>query len=126
MFSPELLDHFENPRNAGEVAEANATAEVANPVCGDVLRLTLKVSQGMILEARFKAKGCVPLMACGSALTELVKGKTVKQALGLKGDDVIAALRGIPQGSIHAAQMAIETLATSLQQLGSRGDDPLK
>ena len=66
-----VLDHFQNPRNAGEIPNPDAAAEIENPACGDVLRLSLKMSDGRIAEARFKAKGCVPAMACGSALTEL-------------------------------------------------------
>jgi nitrogen fixation NifU-like protein len=71
MYSARLLDHFQNPRNPGEIPGADATAEIENPACGDVLRLTLKIKAGRIAEIRFKAKGCVPSMACASALTEL-------------------------------------------------------
>ena len=80
MYSPQLLDHFQNPRNAGEIVEADATAEIENPACGDVLRLSLKVKSGRIAEIRFKAKGCVPSMACASALTEMVTGQTVLES----------------------------------------------
>ena len=66
MYSARLLDHFQNPRNPGEVLDADAIAEIENPVCGDVLRLTLKIKSGHIAEIRFKAKGCVPSMACAS------------------------------------------------------------
>src|SRR5580704_16966687 len=70
MYSPQLLDHFQNPRNAGELAGADAVAEIENPACGDVLRLALTVGEGRITAARFKAMGCVAAIACGSALTE--------------------------------------------------------
>jgi len=69
MYSPQLLDHFQNPRNAGDLADAEATAETENPVCGDVIRLSLRIQNGHIAEIRFKAKGCVPAMGCGSAVT---------------------------------------------------------
>jgi len=75
MYSRQLLDHFQNPRNVGELAAADATAEIENPACGDMLRLTLKFSAGRITEAQFKAKGCVSAIACGSALTELILGR---------------------------------------------------
>src|SRR5208337_4505984 len=117
MYSAQLLDHFQNPRNAGEIADADAVAEIENPACGDVLRLTLKQSAGRIAQVRFKAKGCVAAIACGSALTELVEGKTAEQARKLTGEDVIAAVGGLPQGSSHAAQLALDALAAALGQL---------
>lgn len=117
MYSPQLLDHFQNPRNAGEVADADATAEIENPACGDVLRLSLKVKSGRIAEIRFKAKGCVPSMACGSALTELVTGRTLADSRSLKRDALIAEVGGLPQASTHAAQLALDALATALGKL---------
>ena len=119
MYSAQVLDHFQNPRNAGDVSSPDAQAEVSNPVCGDVLRLTLKVDAGSITEIRFKAKGCVPSMACGSALTELALGKTVGQARALKREDIVSALGELPQASTHAAQLAIDTLAAALHQIHS-------
>jgi nitrogen fixation NifU-like protein len=117
MYSAQLLDHFQNPRNAGEVADADATAEIENPACGDVLRLSLRVKSGRIAEIRFRAKGCVPSMACGSALTELVTGRTVLESRSLKPEAVIAAVGGVPQASNHAVQLALEALSAALQQL---------
>ena len=118
MYSAQLLDHFQNPRNAGEIADADATAEIENPACGDVLRLTLKTGGGRITGARFKAKGCVASIACCSALTELIVGKTPTQALELRREDVIAAVGGLPQGSTHAAQLALDALSAALSQIG--------
>lgn len=117
MYSPQLLDHFQNPRNAGDVAEPDASAEVENPVCGDVVRLTMKVRDGKIAEVRFKAKGCVPAMACTSALTELVLRKNLSEARALRREDLIAAVGGLPQASSHAAQLAIDVLSAALDQL---------
>ena len=117
MYSAQLLDHFQNPRNAGEVSNPEAVAEVENPACGDVLRLTLKLSASHIAEARFKAKGCVPAMACGSALTELIVGKTPQEARRLRHEDVTAAVGGVPQASSHAAQLALDALSAALDQL---------
>jgi nitrogen fixation NifU-like protein len=117
MYSALLLDHFQNPRNAGELADADATAEVENPACGDVLRLSLKTSAGRITQARFKAKGCVAAIACGSALTELVVGKTPKQAEDLRREHVIAAVGGLPQASTHAAQLALDALSKALSRI---------
>jgi nitrogen fixation protein NifU and related proteins len=117
MYSAQVLDHFQNPRNAGELFGADATAEIENPACGDVLRLTLKANAGRITQAQFKAKGCVASIASGSALTELVTGKTLDGARSLRREDVIALLGGIPRASTHAAQLAIDALSVALSQL---------
>jgi nitrogen fixation NifU-like protein len=117
MYSQPVLDHFQNPRNAGEIADADVSAEIENPACGDVLRLTLKVSASGIAQAKFKAKGCVAAIACGSALTELVTGKSFNEARNLRRDDVIAAVGGLPQASTHAAQLALDALSTALGRI---------
>ena len=116
MYSAQVLDHFQNPRNAGDVPGADASAEIENPACGDVMRFTLKMQEGRIVEIRFKAKGCVPAMACGSALTELVCGKSAAEARGLRRQDLIAAVGGLPQASDHAAQLALDVLSAALSQ----------
>ena len=120
MYSPQLLDHFQNPRNAGDLPNADTTAEIENPVCGDVIRLSLKMHANRIEEIRFKAKGCVPAIACGSALTELVLGKNMQEVQRLNRDDLIAALGGLPQASTHAAQLAIDALSKALTQIDFR------
>lgn len=117
MYSAELLDHFQNPRNAGDISDADARAEIENPVCGDVIRLSVKLQNGRIERIGFKAKGCVPAMACGSALTELVCGKTVLEARQLRREDLIAAVGSLPQASAHAAQLALDALSAALQQI---------
>jgi nitrogen fixation protein NifU and related proteins len=117
MYSAQTLDHFQNPRNAGEISDPDAAVEIENPACGDVLRLTVKFSSGRISEIRFKAKGCVPAMACGSTLTELVSGKTVDDARKLRREDIVAAVGGLPQASTHAAQLALDALSAALNQL---------
>jgi nitrogen fixation NifU-like protein len=117
MYSAQLLDHFQNPRNPGDVPGADAMAEIENPACGDVLRLTLKIESGRVAEIRFKAKGCVPAMACASALTELVNGHTLDETRALKRDTLIAAVGGLPQASTHAAQLALDALRAALNKL---------
>jgi NifU-like protein involved in Fe-S cluster formation len=116
MYSRELLDHFEHPRNAGEVTNADATVQVENPACGDILKLSLKLAEGRVAEIRFLAKGCVPAMACGSALTELVRGKTIEAAAGLRREELVQAVGGLPETSIHASHLAMDALATALKQ----------
>jgi nitrogen fixation protein NifU and related proteins len=117
MYSAQLLDHFQNPRNAGDVADPDAIAEIENPACGDVLRFSLRMKSGRIAEIRFKAKGCVPSMACASALTELVSGQTVDETRSLRRETLIAAVGGLPQASTHAAQLALDTLVAALRQV---------
>jgi nitrogen fixation protein NifU and related proteins len=117
MYSAQLLDHFQNPRNAGELPKPDAVAEIQNPACGDIIRLTLKMHADRIQDIRFKAKGCVPAIACGSALTELAQGKAAAEARRLKRDDLIAAVGGLPPASTHAAQLALDALSTALSQI---------
>lgn len=117
MYSPQLLDHFEHPRSAGTVAAPDAVAQRENPVCGDVLKLSAKFAGGKVAEVRFQAKGCVPAMACGSALTELAAGRTLDEAMQIKKEDIIRLLGELPPASGHAANLAVETLAALLAQL---------
>jgi len=117
MYSPELLDHFEHPRNAGEVVDSDVTVQVENPACGDILKLSLKIAEGRIAEIRFLAKGCVPAMACGSALTELVRGKTIEAARGLRREELVQAVGGLPETSIHASHLAKDALVVALKQV---------
>jgi nitrogen fixation NifU-like protein len=117
MYSPQLLDHFQNPRNAGDLPDADATVEIENPVCGDVIRLSLKFDAGRIAEIRFKTKGCVPSMACGSALTEMVLGKTSEEACRVTREDLVRAVGGLPQASSHAAQLALDALGAALAKV---------
>ncbi len=117
MYSAQLLDHFQNPHNVGEIVDADAVAEIENPACGDVLRLTLRASAGRITQARFRAKGCVAAIACGSALTELVVGKTLNEVRNLRREDLNAAVGGLPQASTHAAQLALDALSAALSSI---------
>ncbi len=117
MYSAQLLDHFEHPRNAGEITHPDATAEIENPACGDMLRLTLRIDGGRIAEIRFKAKGCVASIACASALSELARGKSIDEARALHRDQLVEYLGGLPQASTHAAQLALDALSAALNQL---------
>jgi nitrogen fixation protein NifU and related proteins len=117
MYSPELLDHFQNPRNVGDVEAPNLSAQMENPACGDVLKLAARLAGRQIAEIRFRAKGCVPSMACGSAITELIKGKTVEEARQVSREELIRAVGGLPEASGHAAQLAVDTLKGLLRGL---------
>ncbi len=115
MYSAKLLDHFEHPRNAGTLAAFNAQARVENPVCGDVLELQLRIEAGRIAEVRFRAKGCVPAMACASAITELLQGRTLEEAKKIAREQVIAAVDGVPPASGHAADLAVDAVKAALR-----------
>jgi nitrogen fixation NifU-like protein len=117
MYSAQLLDHFQNPRNVGDIADADARAEIENPACGDVLRLTFKIIGERIVRVQFKAKGCVATIACASALTELVVGKTPREAQKLRREDLSTAVGGLPQASTHAAQLALDALLAGLRSI---------
>jgi nitrogen fixation NifU-like protein len=117
MYSPQLLDHFEHPRNPGEVSNPDAMVQVENPACGDILKLSMKVANGQIAEIRFLAKGCVAAMACGSALTELVQGKTLDAVSRLRREELVQAVGSLPEASIHASHLALDALSAALKQL---------
>ena len=110
MYSAEILDHFQNPRNSGEIASPDAFAELENPACGDVLRLTLRVRDNAVLEIRFLAQGCVATLACASALTELVSQKTLSQVRELQRETLVECVGGLPAESNHASHLAMDTL----------------
>lgn len=118
MYSPQVLDHFQNPRNAGEVENPDARVRVENPACGDILQLTAKVAGGRLAEVCFRAKGCVPAMACASALTELIKGKTLEEVRKVRPEQVLEEVGGVPEASGHAAQLAIDAVRALLKSLG--------
>lgn len=120
MYSPQLLDHFEHPRNAGEVAEPDARTRVENPACGDILELSANVREGRVVEIRFKAKGCVPAMACGSLITDMVNGKTLVEAAGMSREEVVERIGGLPVASGHAAQLAVDALRALVRELNAR------
>jgi nitrogen fixation protein NifU and related proteins len=115
MYSPQVLDHFEHPRNPGLVNAPDASAQVENPVCGDILKLTARISQDRIVEIKFLAKGCVPAMACASAITEFLEGKTLTEAAALKREDLVIKLGGLPEASTHASHLAIDALTALLR-----------
>jgi len=117
MYSAQVLDHFEHPRNVGELTDASAIAQVENPACGDVLKLWLRVEGDRIVDVRFRAKGCVPAIACGSALTEMIAGRTINEARGVRRIELVLKLGGLPRASLHTSHLAIDTLAATLNQL---------
>lgn len=116
-YSTQFKDHLAHPRNAGELPDATAVADEKNPVCGDRLRLSLRVENDRIEAARYLAYGCPPTLVCGSVLTELIVGKTIEEAKQLTRADLLNAIGGLPSRKHHAASLAIETLNSALTRL---------
>ncbi len=117
MYNPAVLDHFKNPRNAGELPGATATVEVSNPACGDIMELAVRVAGGRIAEARFRTRGCVTAIACGSLLTELIRDKTLDEARRINYQQISEALGGLPPATVHGSQLACDALTAVLARL---------
>jgi nitrogen fixation NifU-like protein len=122
MYSPRVLAQFQNEKFAGELPDADVYVQVDNPACGDILRLALKADDERISDARFRARGCVAAIACASQLCELLVGRSVVEARGLRREEVVAALGGLPEASVHASHLAVDALKAALRDLtGRRG-----
>jgi nitrogen fixation protein NifU and related proteins len=117
MYSEAVLEHFRNPRNAGDLPDATATVEVTNPVCGDILRLAVRVEGGRITEARFKTQGCVTAIACSSFLTEMLCGKSLEEARSIGYQQISEALGGLPPATVHGSQLACDALEAILAKI---------
>jgi nitrogen fixation NifU-like protein len=114
-YSEKVMDHFLNPRNMGELEDANAIGDVGNPACGDMMRLYLKIENDVITDAKFKTFGCGAAIATSSMLTELLKGKHLDEAKRISNEAVADALDGLPPVKIHCSVMAEEALAKALE-----------
>jgi nitrogen fixation NifU-like protein len=117
VYTAKLLDHFEHPRNVGEIAGPDASVRVENPACGDIMQLTLKLTGGRIAEARYRTRGCVAAIACGSAMTEMLIGLTPAEAAVLKRSAIVEAVGSLPNESTHASHLAIDALKAALKQM---------
>lgn len=118
MYSEQVMDHFRNPRNAGALPGATVEVEgVTNPVCGDVMNLAARIENGAVAEVRFKCSGCVPAIAAGSALTELMEGRRLDDLKQISDQSITEALGGLPSASRHAAQLAADALRALLNEL---------
>jgi nitrogen fixation NifU-like protein len=117
MFNQTVLEHFGNPHNAGDLPGATASVEVTNPVCGDVMRLAVRLESGRIAEARFKTQGCVAAIAAGSVLTDLLEGKSPLEAGSISAGEISDALGGLPSASMHAAQLGRDAVQALTRKL---------
>ena len=114
QYSSKVMEHFNNPRNVGEIADADGVGNVGNPVCGDIMRLYIKVKDGIIVDAKFKTFGCGAAIATSSMVTEMVKGKSVDEALKISNRAVAEALGGLPSVKMHCSVLAEEALRAAI------------
>jgi nitrogen fixation NifU-like protein len=120
MFSDAVLDHFQNPRNAGELPGADAKVEVSNPVCGDVLQLAVRIEGQRITDARFLCRGCTTSIACASLLTEQLHDRTLAEARSVTAQSLSQALGGLPPATFHAAELAADAVETMLRNIAAK------
>jgi nitrogen fixation NifU-like protein len=124
FYNPTVLDHFLNPRNVGDVPHADAVGQAGEPACGDTLRLSLRIKDGRIVDARFRTFGCGAAIASSSMATELLKGRTLDQARHLSDHEVVAALGGLPPAKIQCSLLAAQALRAALADYEKRNPQP--
>lgn len=115
LYSEKVMDHFRNPRNVGEIENADAIGEVGNAKCGDIMRMYLKIDNGIITDVKFKTFGCGSAIATSSMATELIKGKPIEEALKLSNQAVVEALDGLPAHKIHCSVLAEEAIKDAIK-----------
>jgi nitrogen fixation NifU-like protein len=120
MFSDAVLDHFQNPRNAGELPGADAKVEVSNPVCGDVLQLAVRIEGQRITDARFLCRGCTTSIACASLLTEQLHDRTLAEARSVTAQSLSQALGRLPAATFHGAELAADAVETMLRNIAAK------
>ena len=115
MYSEKVMDHFSNPRNVGEIENADGVGQVGNARCGDIMKMYLKIDNGIITDAKFKTFGCGAAVATSSMATEMLIGKTIKEAEDISNKAVMEALDGLPPAKVHCSVLAEEAIAAALQ-----------
>ena len=127
MYSEKVMDHFANPRNVGEIEDANAVGTVGNAKCGDIMKIYMKIEDEVISDIKFKTFGCGAAIATSSMATELVKGKTVEEALEITNKAVIEALDGLPPAKVHCSVLAEEAIKAAIDDYNVRqGKEPVQ
>lgn len=125
FYSEKVMDHFTNPRNVGELADANGVGEIGNAKCGDIMKMYIKVEDGRIADVKFKTFGCGSAIATSSIATEMIKGKTIEEALKLSNKAVVEALDGLPAHKIHCSVLAEQAIKAAIADYYTRlGIDP--
>ena len=120
MYSEKVMDHFTNPRNVGEIEDANGVGQVGNAKCGDIMKMYMKIENDVIVDVKFKTFGCGAAIATSRMATELVKGKTIDEALGLTNKAVMEALDGLPPVKVHCSVLAEEAISAAIQDYYNR------
>ena len=115
MYSQIVMDHFSNPRNVGEIPDADGVGELGSPVCGDMMKVYIKVEDGRIVDIKFRTFGCGAAIASSSIATEMAKGKTIEEALALTKDEIVEALGGLPEAKIHCSVLATDALRKAIE-----------
>ncbi|WP_416197863.1 MAG: Fe-S cluster assembly scaffold protein NifU [Sporanaerobacter sp.] len=114
MYSEKVMDHFRNPRNVGEIPNADGVGEVGNPKCGDIMKMYLKIEDGIIVDAKFKTFGCGSAIASSSMATEMIKGKSINEAMKISNKAVAEALDGLPPVKMHCSVLAEQAIKSAL------------
>jgi nitrogen fixation NifU-like protein len=125
-YSDKVLDHYENPRNVGEIKDADAASTVGNPACGDLMKMTFKIQDGRIVDVKFKTFGCGAAIATSSMATELIKGKTIEEAENLTNEAVAEALGGLPPVKMHCSVLAADAVRAALEDYYKRHPEAKK
>lgn len=125
MYTKQVMEHFENPRNVGELADANGVGEVGNAKCGDIMKIFLKIENGIVADVRFKTYGCASAIATSSIATEMIKGQPIEKAIELSNKAVVEALGGLPPHKIHCSVLAEQAIKAAVADYYTRqGVDP--
>jgi nitrogen fixation NifU-like protein len=119
MYPPEVVEHFEHPRNTGDLPDPDVRVEAENPACGDIMRLTLKLQAGRVAEIRYKVRGCVASIAAGSALTEMINGRSREEMRSLARETLVRNLGGLTPESMHASHLAWDCLQAAIAKMGT-------
>ncbi len=122
MYSEKVMDHFENPRNVGEIKDADAVGQVGNAKCGDIMKMYMKIEDGVIVDCKFKTFGCGAAIATSSMATEMVKGKTIEEARKLTNAAVMEALDGLPPAKVHCSVLAEEAIEAAIEDYYKRNN----
>jgi len=120
QYSERVIEHFEHPRNMGKIRDADGVGEVGSPVCGDTMKVYLRVDDGRIVDAKFQTFGCAAAIATSSMITEMVRGLTIEEALAVSNDAVAEALDGLPPNKMHCSNLAEEALQAAIEDFRAR------